>query len=519
MRQLLCGLLKRGKMQTKNVKRMKYRCSTITVFLLIFVFFAFPQYANGQSLKVSAGFYGGPYYDIETYSESQMKDLAGSEVIMYSGLDSGNYARVCYGWGPTLETLINDANIDTDSVKYFHVKTSDDYGESTTTFSANQLLGARYSFPDLARIMPSNGNVLDFSFSKYEKGAYLVPTILAIGCTEFSRDEARRINSGEEYRQYNTDDLSKKFQYRLIFGQADDGSENVQSSGKWVYEIELQLKGSPGLNIDKKLISGKENEKDSKYILTCSVELPESYNYLSSYAKMQLKKQILNNVKVSGYDDKIIKVTELEDGELLNDGKCQVEIVGSGDTTVQFSYKRSEYKGESTTASASAGITGAADTGEEENSGEKDNGNGKGNVDKGKGVNNEGDSGSDEKGRGIDNDGNKNPDRNGKEGNSENALKKGLKIADRSTATAIAHAEKNPVENSGSESSGGSQWVEFDPENAAIDFSTNDGGLTGITAVAIALLFLGGVGGEITFFRRATGRKAIIIGRIFGRKG
>ncbi|MEA4921930.1 MAG: hypothetical protein VB031_01035 [Eubacteriaceae bacterium] len=483
-------------MVRNNHQKRKRTIAAAVILMFILTCLLIPQKAEAGNLKISAGFYGGPYYEVGNYTETDMKNLAGTEIYTYSGIDSGHFARVCYGWGPSLENLINDCNIDLGSVNYLHMKTSDNYGESTTTFSANDLLKSRYYLPNQAREMPSNGQISDFSFSKYGAGAESVPTILAIACTEFSRDEALRINQGGSYKQYSTGDLPKDFQYRLIYGQTDDGSENVQSSGKWVYEMEVQLKGSPGLKIEKKLISGSKDKKGSKYQLTCTVSLPESYSYLSKESLAALKKQVLSNIKVSGYDNSIVSVTGLAEGSMLKDGKCQVEIVGKGDTSMQFSYTRKEYSGQ-TTASSQAGMTGI---GSDDSDNKKDPGNGGG------GTGNNDDDKKGNNGTGNKKKGDGSNDQKGDNGNQNQ--NRGLKIADKKTSNAIAQAENKAFESNDSKNSTGNQWVEFDPENASVDFSS-ESGLNGLTAAAAGLLLGGGVIGEILFFRRSAGKRSI----------
>lgn len=473
--------------QKMNQRKFKILWATVGLLLIFALLFIPTKAYASDGLKITAGFYGGPYYEVGNYSSSRMTDLASSNINTYSGVDSGGFVRVCYGWGPSLQTLISDCNIDLESVKYLHMQTADGYGESVTTFTANQLLNPKYFLPELARKMPENGIVSDFSFSKYGGGAKQVPTILAIGCTEFSRSEAQRVNTEGEYSQYSYNDLPTDYQYRLIFGQADDGGENVITSGKWIHGIEIQLSGSPGLEIKKTLVSGEAKKKGSKYKLVCNVNLPDSYNYLSADAIASLKKQVLANIRVSGYDKSVIKVSGLDAQNMLKDGNCQVEILGKGKTSIQFSYARDDYDGQ-TTASAGVGLAGIESGG---SGGEDDSKNG-------------------------DNNGKNNGKGASKSGGNGGTV--GLKIVDKKTAGALAKAENNASKNSNDDASSGNQWVAFDPENTVVDFSTEGNPLKGITVAVSLLLLIGGITGEVLFFRRSIGM-GTIIDKILGRKG
>lgn len=338
-----------------------FAAAALAVVICLFGCPGMSDVSAADTLSVKAGFYGGPYHTIATYSYDEMESMSSGNVITYSGMDTGNFVRVCYAQGVKLSTIFDKCGIDMDSVKFIHVSTDDSYGESTTTFSRD-ILSERYFFPDLARNMPASGQLTEFK-SSYSGSAKSVPAILAISCTDFSRSEALRVRKDGTYKSLSSGDLSEKYRYRLIYGQSSlqgslSNGYNVQTSGKYVHTVEIQLSGSPKISVTKKMISGKSGKVGSKYLLTASAELPSDYSYLSDSAKSSLKKQIVSGIKVKGYDSSVVRVTGLtKNGTLGSDGSCTVETLKKGKTTLTFSYSRKDYGGGSTTASASSGIS------------------------------------------------------------------------------------------------------------------------------------------------------------------
>lgn len=313
--------------------------------------------ANG-SLTVNAGFYGGPYYTVHEYSDSEMRALSDGTVWTYSGVDSGNFMRVAYAWGVPLDVLVSDMGIDLSSVKFFHMGTSDGYKEGYTTFSAATLLGNRYFYPNFvlaARDSKASNPVIDYNKvdSTVSGVAYSVPTMLAIGCSSFSRDEAGTVLANGKYSEPSASELSTEHQYRLLYGQSgitnSSAAQNVRMSDKWIYEINIQLAGSPDIQIEKKLVSGKEGQKGSKYNISVRIDLPESYGYLDSSVQEKLKAQILESTQIS-YDSSKVELTDKGNGEY------EMEMKESGDTDITASYSRTEYDGTTTTASGTLSI-------------------------------------------------------------------------------------------------------------------------------------------------------------------
>lgn len=350
--------------------------------------------AGTDTLTLKAGFYGGPYYEVEVYDDAEMRSLADNNVWTYSGCDTGNFMRVCYAWGVPLETLIADAGIDLNSVKYLHFGTTDSYQEIYATFSASTLLADRYFYPDFVKAATTEDPLqITLDYSKVDStiagNRYKVPTILAIGSTGFSREEAASVLSRQAYLSPTQSELPETFKFRLLYGQlgitSGAAAYNVQTSDKWVYEINVQLAGSPNLVVNRELISGNAGEVGSKYKLTVTAELPSSYNYLSSSIRSALSQQVLQSVQNS-YDSSKVKITD------LGNGTYEMEVLSEGEINVDFSYSRTDYGGDVVTASAGTSMTATNGSGNGNGSGDADdNGsNGSGGTQSGNNTNQSG---------------------------------------------------------------------------------------------------------------------------------
>lgn len=316
--------------------------------------------AATDSLAVKVGFYGGPYYEIQNYSYTDMCRMSDGTIWTYSGLDSGSFMRICYAWGVQLADLVNDADVDIDSVNYFHMGTADSYGERYATFSAATLFGDRYFYPNMVTLADiSGGDQQQLDFSKVDSsvtaGAEAVPTLLAIGSSDFSREEAVNVARNGAYTDVSAGDLSEKNKYRLIFGQAGlnnmNAAQNVRNSDKCINEINLQLAGAPEIKVTKKLKKGEANKVGSKYDVKVRVELPVDYSYISDDVLKELENQVLKKISAN-YDSSVIKLSK------TGNGSYTMDIVGAGDTDLTFSYSRQEYDGSTTSAKGSTTVSG-----------------------------------------------------------------------------------------------------------------------------------------------------------------
>lgn len=316
--------------------------------------------AASDSLAVKVGFYGGPYYEIKNYSYTDMCRMSDGTVWTYSGLDTGSFMRICYAWGVQLADLVNDTGVDVDSVNYFHMGTADSYGERYATFSAETLFGNRYFYPNMVTLAdPSGSDQQQMDFSKVNSDvtadSEAVPTLLAIGSSDFSREEAVNVARNGAYTDVSADDLPENNRYRLIFGQAGLGNmnaaQNVRNSDKCINEINLQLAGSPDIKVTKTLKKGEDGKIGSKYDVKVKVELPVNYSYISDDIIKKLENQVLKKISAD-YDSSVINLSRKANG------RYEMDIVGTGDTDLTFSYSRTEYDGSTTSAKGSTTVSG-----------------------------------------------------------------------------------------------------------------------------------------------------------------
>ena len=418
----------------KKIRTLNRVITIITLAIMLTLSYGLVNesaYATG-GLSVKAGFYGGPYYNVKTFSSGQLSSMSGG-VNMYTGVDSGGFMRVCFAYGVPFSKLISSAGVNTGSIKYIHMKTSDGYGEGYTTFTAGKLLSSYTSYPNITYCVNKDGSNSQQQIGSVPpgatSGAKSVPTILALGYTNWDRSaviaaarwkEEMEIETYQEpitkyrdvevidpetgevtgytteeyieyeditrelmvfkpdtpqYKSYSKGSLSAGKGYRLIYGQSGISGNNVGTSDHSITEIEIQLSGAPNITTEKKLIEGKKGEIGSKYEIKIKVSLPDSYSYLSAEAVKSLEAQILADIKRGSYDKSTVKVTKKADGTYI------AEIIGEGSNTdVQFTYSRQEYGGARTTAACMTSIGGAdqegqgSDTGKEsgEETGEDD---------------------------------------------------------------------------------------------------------------------------------------------------
>ncbi len=320
-----------------------------------------PVRAAADSLTVKVGFYGGPYYETAVFSDADMRSMSDGSVWTYSGVDSGGFMRLCYAWGVSLDFLLDQAGIDLGSVGYLHMGTQDNYEEYYATFSVDTLLRERYFYPHMIRLADPNGReeqILPFDALTGEEQAdpQVVPAMLAIGCTDFSR-AAYTEAAWNGYPYPDRAELSEDLRYRLIYGQLGldslEAALNVQESDKWVFEINVQLTGAPGIRLDRTLLEGNEGEVGSRYRLDISADLPPNYGYLSGEVLQALSAQVLERVELT-YDDSVVDLVQ------TGTGQYEMRIVGEGQSDLQASYARQEYDGTLVNASQSMLVSGHA---------------------------------------------------------------------------------------------------------------------------------------------------------------
>lgn len=486
-------------------------------------------YAGTDTLSIKVGFYGGPYYEVKLYDDSDMRAMADDTVWTYTGVDGGNFMRVCYAWGVPLELVLANADIDLGSVNYLHFGTTDRYEEVVTTFTASSLLAERYFFPDMVNAAGSVGYrdvPLDYDLvtSDITSEAYTVPTILAIGSSDFTKDEAKAVIERGGYQSPAKSELDEDHKYRLIFGQlgleSSGQAYNVQTSDKWVYEINVQLDGSPDIVVEKELLSGEDGLVGSSYKVKVNVELPDSYDYIDSEIRAKLEQQVLEKV-TTDYDSSKVKLTETGTGEY------EMEILEEGESDINFSYSRTEYNGSTTTASGKTTVTGSYGSGDDNSGNDEesdddsstgDNGGSGESSETGSGDENgssengtESDDSSDDGDSSGSNDSEDNNNKSGKTNKTDSEeTDKGINIAKNKTNKKINAIAKNYKKNNSKttddDSSSGVKWQSTElagttGETQESSVQSNGGAMLG---AGLGIIFCLGVAAPIVDFYRNT---------------
>lgn len=239
-------------MNLHNTKLKK----TIAVLLLVYIIAA-PAAVYGDetsgfradSIRVTVGYFGGPYYEKAVFS---LSDLQNMYVINRAYTYIDNLPSVCVDCakGVALSEVLSEARIDTGAIDTVYFYSNDKQGGYYVGFSRAFLFDTeRYYYPKLA----ANYNPIDGALPGADEGIREVETMLA-----FSDNWVRYNENTEEF----VEDYSKQTsvsRFRLLFGMTDMNDRMASKSVKWVNEIQVMLKGSPEIKIadgDLKLAVG-----------------------------------------------------------------------------------------------------------------------------------------------------------------------------------------------------------------------------------------------------------------------
>lgn len=229
----------------------------LAVFLLVYIIAA-PACVYGESssgfradsIKVTVGYFGGPYYEKEVFS---LSDLQNMYVINRAYTYIDNLPSVCVDCarGVALSEVLSEAGVDTGAIDTVYFYSNDKQGGYYVGFSRAFLFDTeRYYYPNLA----ANYNPIDGALPGADEGIREVETMLA-----FSDNWVRYNENTEEF----VEDYSKQTsvsRFRLLFGMTDMNDRMASKSVKWVNEIQVMLKGSPEIKIadgDIKLAVGQ----------------------------------------------------------------------------------------------------------------------------------------------------------------------------------------------------------------------------------------------------------------------
>lgn len=194
---------------------------------------------RADSIKVTVGYFGGPYYEKAVFS---LADLQNMYVINRAYTYIDNLPSVCVDCakGVALSEVLSEAQIDTGAIDTIYFYSNDKQGGYYVGFDRAFLFDTeRYYYPKLA----ANYNPIDGALPGADEGLREVETMLA-----FSDNWVRYNENTEEF----VEDYSKQTsvsRFRLLFGMTNMNDRTASRSVKWINEIQVMLKGSPEIKI------------------------------------------------------------------------------------------------------------------------------------------------------------------------------------------------------------------------------------------------------------------------------
>lgn len=243
------------------------------------VAFASPTSPSSQ-LTVRVGYFGGPYYEKAVYSAAELESI-GTHTSLYTCMDNGGFLRYAEAEGVYLWDIMDAAGVDVNSISKCHFATYDSYASGTDYFKSlgcNTLFWSdRYAFPDLSCYW----NRADQSLTQEQLDAVWdtaqsVQTMLSL------RDNFKRVADEAPYHIGDNGAKTSEDCFRLLFGQTQplgindvsgDSANGASNMAKWVYEIDVELGGTPSLEAEQ---SQLELKVGSDYRVTVTISAADS---------------------------------------------------------------------------------------------------------------------------------------------------------------------------------------------------------------------------------------------------
>ena len=279
--------------------------------------YAEPTCPSSQ-LTVRVGYFGGPYYEKAVYSVADLEAI-GTQSCLYTCMDSGGFLRYAEAEGVYLCDIMEDAGIDINSINKCHFGTYDAYIGGTEYFKSlgcNTLFWSeRYSFPDLAQYW----NRLDQSLTQEESDA-IWDTAQSVQSMLSLRDNFKRVADETPYHTGDNGEKTSEDSFRLLFGQtqplcindiAGDAANGASNMAKWVYEIDVELGGTPSLSINDEQL---ELKVGSDYRVTVTVNSGDA----------AISQEIMNNLQWESSDPSVVS----------SDNSGQLTAHGQGEATI-----------------------------------------------------------------------------------------------------------------------------------------------------------------------------------------
>lgn len=202
---------------------------------------------KADTLTISVGYFGGPYYQKAVFTEAQLRAL-GTVKADYTFIDNMPSVVIDHVEGVRLADVMDAAGIDINSIQSFNFWTNDKKGGYYTSLTKSELIDTPrycyYSLPDNFDAETGTGNASAGDIKER------VETVLALG------DNWNRCIAGGEFGS-DYMNLNTNTRYRLIYGQTDTHTRTANSSAKWIHTIEVTLGGSPTVSLSDSSLEGK----------------------------------------------------------------------------------------------------------------------------------------------------------------------------------------------------------------------------------------------------------------------
>ncbi|MEA4966049.1 MAG: hypothetical protein VB055_09540 [Oscillospiraceae bacterium] len=280
---------------------------------------------SADSLTIRVGYFGGPYYEKKVLSLAELESMMDYEAV-YSFVD--NKPSVVYdkASGIRLSTILAQAGVfNTDEVAFYQFHTADSGSGYWTSRSGSFLFETRYSYRNLAEYAKqSAGGGRAITLTNYDaviSSAEQVEPMLAI------YDSWARYSYGETFNEawHDGEGRTSRKRLRLLYGQTTPYEIMASQSAKYVNAVDIQLKGSPSLNV----------EGDLELKVSADHTLSVSVGYQDGAAVLQgdpvITNAILSGLRWESDNESVAKVA-------YESGQWKLVAVGEGTATISVHF-------------------------------------------------------------------------------------------------------------------------------------------------------------------------------------
>ncbi len=260
-----------------------------------------------DAITVKVGYFGGPYYEKAVLTLDDLGSLE-EQHYTYTCLDKGAYLDYADAYGYRLSDILELAGIDVNSIRACHFKSTDNYFVSV---DSETLFGSeRYAFPNLSEYFGTLSDGYTRGITDMDAvwgSAIRVPAILSF------YDNFHRLEDSDWFKKYDPSAYryTSDTRMRLFFGQTSPDAVNANRLAKYVYEIDVELGGTP------KLVTSDDQLKlkvGSDYRARVSVVSGDE----------TISEELLKSLKWTSSDESIVKV----------DSTGKITVVGEGEATI-----------------------------------------------------------------------------------------------------------------------------------------------------------------------------------------